>query len=284
MPQPKIARLCLLTLGLASLTSAQALAAAAAAGPPAPITTTLPNYTLLPQPQVPQIPLAPGLTPSYDYSVFVNPPIEQKVPDGFTPIFNGRDLTGWHISKTARHGHTPDYHVAAGMIIGTQNPVGQGGLLITDKKYRNYELYFEAKADWGADSGVFLRTTEEGAAYQVTLDYLPGGAMGNVIQEGGLIGVANTRPPGAPAPATVNGMSIWKHNDWNSVRICIEGDVPHIQVWINDQLTADFIDAANHAVGGMTTGPFALQMHGGNARWLPGDFWRWRNIGVKELP
>lgn len=279
MPKPNTDRLTLFALFAAAL-AAPAVGWSAAA----PITTTLPNYTLPPQPDVPQIPLAPGLTPSYDYSVFVNPAIEQRVPAGFTPIFNGRDLTGWHISTTARHGHTPDYHVQAGMIIGTQNPVGRGGLLISDKKYKNYELYFEAKADWGADSGVFLRTTEEGAAYQVTMDYLPGGSMGSVIQEGGLIGMANTRPPGSTPPATVNGMGVWKHNDWNSVRIRIEGATPHVQVWINDQLVTDFTDSANHAVGNMTTGPFALQMHGGNARWLPGDFWRWRNIGVKELP
>jgi hypothetical protein len=27
----------------------------------------------------------------------------------------------------------------------------------------------------------------------------------------------------------------------------------------------------------------AIQIHGGN-RAIPGGFWRWRNIGVKELP
>ncbi|MDB5438341.1 MAG: hypothetical protein JWM33_768 [Caulobacteraceae bacterium] len=282
MPQTNTARLFLLAPFLATLGAATLTAPAVGWSAAAPITTTLPAYTLLPQPEVPQIPLAPGLTPSYNYAVFDNPPIEQKVPAGFTPIFNGKDLTGWHISTTARHGHTPDYHVQAGMIIGTQNPVGRGGLLVTDKKYKNYELYFEAKADWGADSGIFLRTTEEGAAYQVTMDYLPGGAMGSVIQEGGLIGVSNAKPP--PAGTLVSGIGVWKHNDWNTVRIRIEGDIPHVQVWINDQQVADFTDVANHAVGNMTAGPFALQMHGGNSRWLPGDFWRWKNIGVKELP
>jgi hypothetical protein len=79
-------------------------------------------------------------------------------------------------------------------------------------------------------------------------------------------------------------MSAWKHNDWNTIRIRVEGDTPHFQVWINDKQVTDFTDTANHAVGGMVTGPFALQVHGGDARWLAGNFWRWRNIGVRELP
>jgi hypothetical protein len=260
----------------------------------APSTPGMPGLTLPPQPQVPQIALSPGLTPSYDYSQFNAPARVVKVPEGFTPIFNGKDLSGWHASKTARHGHTPDYHVSQGVILATQQPVGRGGLLVTDKKYRNYELYAEAKADWGSDSGLFIRTTEEGAAYQITLDYLPGGAMGRVIQEGGLIGVG--RPVGQAATASASaaapagpaapdpGMSAWKHNDWNTIRVRVEGDVPHIQVWINGRQTADFTDTANHAVGGMVEGPFALQIHGGDHRWLPGNFWRWRNIGVRELP
>src|SRR5262245_30512013 len=62
------------------------------------------------------------------------------VPEGFTAIFNGRDLTGWHVSTTNHHGTTPAYRVMHGMIVGTQNPFGQGGILLTDKKYRNVEL------------------------------------------------------------------------------------------------------------------------------------------------
>ena len=52
----------------------------------------------------------------------VDPPGLGKVPEGFTPIFNGKDLTGWHVSKTNHHGTTPDYRVVHGVIVGTQNP------------------------------------------------------------------------------------------------------------------------------------------------------------------
>src|SRR5215204_6389379 len=105
-------------------------------------------------------------------NVYQVPPADEgpKVPEGFTRIFNGKDLTGWHVSKTNHHGTTPDYHVVHGLIVGAQQPIGQGGILLTDKKYKNFEVYMEIKPDWGNDSGLFLRSSEAGEAYQVTLD------------------------------------------------------------------------------------------------------------------
>ena len=252
-------------------------------------------------PAIPNIQLGAGLREVPDYrKVTVDPPA-QKVPDGFTPIFNGRDLTGWHISKEARHGVTPDFHVLHGMIMGTQQPVGGGGLLLTDRKYRDFEMYFEAKPDWGCDSGIFFRTTETGVAYQITMDYLPGGTMGRLIGEGGIQVGPGSRGRGAPTPAggaapappplplatpgesKDPGMQAWKPFDWNTVRVRVEGEVPHATVWINGVQVSDATDTANHALGGMIEGPIALQVHGGPVRWQPGSFWRWRNIGIKEL-
>lgn len=211
----------------------------------------------------------------------VDPP-KMNVPAGFTPIFNGKDLTGWHVSKTNHHGITPDYHVQHGLIVGTQQPLGSGGILLTDRKYRNVEVYLEVKPDWGCDSGLFLRSDEAGNAYQVTLDYLTGGTLGGMYGEG-LNGVkdANATPR---FDAAALWTKAWKREDWNRVRARIEGDVPHVQAWINDQQVLDFTDTANHATGGITEGPIAIQIHGGPERWVPGGFWRWRVIAVKELP
>jgi 3-keto-disaccharide hydrolase len=248
----------------------------------------------------------------------VDPPAV-KVPDGFTPIFNGRTLAGWHVSRTNHHGRTPDFFVLHGAIVATQNPLGGGGILLTDKTYKNFELYMEVKPDWGCDSGIFLRSTESGAAYQVTMDFLPNGGMGNVIGEGGMTGVggrgrgaapAGARgaapagqpaggaaaqagrgagPPGPP-PGFGEGnqadrpwVKVWKRDDWNSVRVRMEGEVPHVTVWFNDQQVTDFTDVANNAIGGIVEGPIAIQVHGAN-RWVQGGFWRWRNLGIKELP
>ena len=90
-------------------------------------------------PAQPQITLAPGLREVPDYRKTVVEPPAPKIPQGFTPLFNGKDLSGWHVSKAARHGLTPDFHVSQGMILGTQRPLGSGGLLITDRKFKDFE-------------------------------------------------------------------------------------------------------------------------------------------------
>jgi hypothetical protein len=249
---------------------------------------------------------APGAQTFVPPNFIGNPmdPPAVKVPDGFAPIFNGRTLAGWHVSRTNHHGRTPDFFVMHGVIVATQNPLGGGGILLTDKTYKNFELYMEVKPDWGCDSGIFLRSTESGAAYQVTMDFLPDGGMGDVIGEGGVTGVRNSlAPPPSPAgrgatpaaprppgPAAFGEGSqlgrawvkAWKRDDWNTVRVRMEGDVPHVTVWFNDQQVTEFTDVANHAIGGITEGPIAIQVHGAG-RWVPGGFWRWRNLGIREL-
>jgi hypothetical protein len=245
-----------------------------------------------------------------DYRKTIVDPPGANIPQGFTSIFNGTDLTGWHVSTTARHGVQPDFHVAHGMIVGTQRPLGSGGLLLTDKKYRNFELSMEVKPDWGCDSGLFFRTTEMGAAYQITLDYLGGGSMGRLIGEGGIqvatggrgagargraAGAPTTAPTPPPTPSFAStlasraesqdaGMHAWKHDDWNIVRVRVEGHAPHATVWINGAQVSDATDSENHAVDDMLSGPIAIQIHGGGVRWQAGGYWRWRNIAIKELP
>lgn len=216
-----------------------------------------------------------------------------KIPTGFTPIFNGKDLTGWHVSKTNHHGTTPDYHVLHGIIVGTQEPFGKGGILMTDKKYKNVEVYMEVKPDFGCDSGLFLRTDPDGGGYQVMLDYLPGGTMVAGIYGERLTGV-NMNGPGwdsltpeqrtaIQTQRTEAWQKAWKREQWNSVRARIEGNPPKITTWLNDEIMFQGTDTANHATNGAEDGSIAIQIHGGE-RWRPAGFWRWRVIAVKELP
>lgn len=215
-----------------------------------------------------------------------------KVPVGFSPIFNGKDLSGWHVSKTNHHGTTPSYQVIHGILVGTQQPFGQGGVLLTDKKYGEVEVYMEVKPDWGCDSGLFFWTDEDGGGYQVLLDYLPGGTMvagmyGERLKDVNFNGAAWD----AMAPADRQELQakrneawqkVWKRDEWNTVRARIEGNPPRVTTWLNDVMLFQGRDTANHATAGATTGSIAIQVHGGE-RWRPGAFWRWRVIAVKEL-
>lgn len=191
----------------------------------------------------------------------------------FRPVFNGTDLTGWHISQVNHHGKTSGWAVERQAITGTQDRPGHGGILLTDKKYKNFEVTLEINPDYGCDSGLFLRATEKGEAYQVLLDYLDGGAVGGVYGER-LQGVKSFVPA---------WQEWFKRGDWNHLRARIEGDTPHIQVWMNGIKITDWTDTANHLPGGATDGMVAVQVHAGN-RWVPGSKHRFRNIAIRELP
>lgn len=208
------------------------------------------------------------------------------VPRGFTPLFNGKDLSGWHISQTNHHGNTSAWKIANGVVTVTQKPAGNGGILLTDKSYKNFEVSLETKPDWGCDGGLFLRSNEKGQAYQVMLDYLEGGNVGGIHGER-LEGMG--RAADAPNRLARDWRKHWKKDDWNRLRARIEGDIPHIQVWINGAKVVDWTDSANHLPDGATSGMIALQAHRSdpkakNPRWVPGGYHRHRNVSVKELP
>jgi lysophospholipase L1-like esterase len=207
-------------------------------------------------------------------------PVEHRfelAPGGsaFQPMFNGLDLRGWHISQVNHHGNTAGWKVD-GLLSATQDKPGNGGIILTDRKYRNFEVSLEINPDYGCDGGLFLRSTEKGEAYQVMIDYLDGGVVGGVYGEG-LTGL-----PAGKQGSLPYWREFWK-TGWNHLRARIEGDVPHIQVWLNGIKIADWHDSANHLPGGAVDGMVALQVHGGN-RWIPGLQHRFRNVVLRELP
>jgi hypothetical protein len=207
-----------------------------------------------------------------------------KIPEGFTSIFNGKNLKGWHVSRSTHQGTTPNFHVENGVLVASENPYGQGGLLMTDKHYKNFELYMEVKIDSFANGGIFLRSNEGGAAYQVEL-VLPGAT-------GDLLGERIQVSKGAKAKEREK---VWKPNDWNSFRIRMVGDTPRITLWINDVQMWDITEPKNDMIAGATEGMIALQCHwtalyspaAGNGMpltmWQPGATHRFRNIAIKEL-
>lgn len=212
-----------------------------------------------------------------------------KIPAGFTPIFNGNDLTGWHTSRTSHQGTTGNFYVDNGVIILKQRPYGQGGVLLTNKKYRNFELYAEVKIDSFCNGGIFLRSTESGMAYQIELA-IPGGL-------GDLLGERMNVSKGAKAANITN---VWRANDsktggWNAFRIRMEGDVPRIRLWVNDQLMWDVTEPVNDFVASATSGMIGLQAHWSAVyseaadafnmagSWKPDAAHRFRNVAIKEL-
>ena len=210
-----------------------------------------------------------------------------SVPEGFTPIFNGKNLDGWHWSRTVHHGTIGNASIDDGCIVIKQKHYGQGGLLVTDRRYRNFELYLEVLLD-SSNGGIFFRSTEGGSAYQVEM-MRPGNSIGSLIGEQLRLGERIDLSP------RVDIDKVWKDGEYNRVRLKVTGDAPHAILWVNDTQVWDIQFAANDKVAGETDGVIGLQLHFSSTAsaesaiayaaqtWLPNGVHRYRNIGIKEL-
>jgi hypothetical protein len=164
------------------------------------------------------------------------------------------------------------------------HPFGQGGLLLSDKSYKDFELYLEAKPDPGYNGGIFLRSTEGGSAYQIEL-VRPGNT-------GALLGeqMRLSTPTYIGPRADIN--TLWKDGDWNSMRVRMIGEAPHITLWINGQLMWEAQMPKNDQIAGAYGGMIGLQLHwsatyteaaGGLSFGPPWLVQRFRNIAIREI-
>jgi hypothetical protein len=80
---------------------------------------------------------------------------EKDVPEGFTPLFDGKDLDGWKVFD----GKKDAWGVEDGMIVTKS---GGGGWLLTDKEYGDFEVRVDFKMSEGGNSGVALRAPLKG--------------------------------------------------------------------------------------------------------------------------
>ncbi len=220
--------------------------------------------------------------------------------DGFVDLFDGRTLDGWHVSAKTGHsavsGHRSGgrWVVAEGAIVGSQDVPGNGGILITDRQFGDFEVVLEMNNDFGPDSGLFLRSTEDGRAYQAMIDYHSGGNLMGIYGEGlgGKPSIRNfnfldtpdrVEPvAGAPVPFPVlpqSWPSFWRHGQWNELRARITGGaLPTIVTWINGVKMMEWTETERRHP---ERGGIALQVHGGGN--YTQQFVRYRRIRVKEL-
>ena len=68
----------------------------------------------------------------------------------FHRLFNGRDLAGWHTREADRNG----WKVEPGGIL-TNTPPSRD--LISDEKFKDFEVHYEYKIPKGSNSGFYLR-------------------------------------------------------------------------------------------------------------------------------
>jgi hypothetical protein len=176
--------------------------------------------------------------------------------DGFAPLFNGKDLSGWTVSGTQSWG------VQEGAIACT----GQGhGYLFTDKEYEDFVLRLDYQISKGGNSGIFCHAASEdpvnrGFEVQVLDDY-------------------GQEPSTGAAGAIYNIISPYRNvskpaGEWNKVEITC--DLGRITVVMNG---VKIVDAESSQVPQLAIRPnrgrISLQNHGSAVKY--------RNVEIKPL-
>ncbi|HEX5105831.1 MAG TPA: DUF1080 domain-containing protein [Pirellulaceae bacterium] len=236
--------------------------------------------------------------------------------DAWIELFDGQTLKGWHKNPTRiGHGDGGRWQVEEGTITGEQDPPGSGngGILLTDRKFGDFELLIDLKPDWGICSGLFLRGNDKGQCLQMMVDYHDAGNVGQLYGEG--LGGFNTRTfdvngklegeklaafttdkhhtaaeVGLVSACTPEEwIKAWKIDDWNTARVIVSGKYAHITTYLNDQQVCVFDGSTSTAakydkdkvveqLG--AEGSIAVQVHGGK-NWPSGAKCRWKNIKIK---
>ncbi len=194
-------------------------------------------------------------------------------PEGFTALFNGKDLTGWkglvgnpksraamkpealaEAEKKATEKALEHWKVVDGVI----EYDGKNNNLCTAKDYGDFELYVDWKIPKGGDSGIYLRGTPQVQIWD------------NKVGSGGLFN--NQKNPSKPLEFADNPIG-----EWNTFYIKMVGE--KVTVKLNGKLVVDNVTMENYWERDKPiypTGPIELQHHGSKL-WF-------KNIYIKELP
>lgn len=196
---------------------------------------------------------------------------EDKIPEGFTPLFNGKDLEGWKVNK----GGKMDAWGAENGVIFVKG--GGGGWLMTEKEYGDFELRLEYKIPEKGNSGVALRSPMEGDPAYVGMEIQ---ILDNAWYKENLKGLRDVQLTGSiydVVPPSEDATK--KPGEWNSYRIIAKGR--EITIILNDKqvVKANLDDHKDrfekHPGLKRETGHLGLQSHDGRVEF--------RNIYVKPL-
>ncbi len=197
---------------------------------------------------------------------------------GFEPIFNGKDLSGWQglVENPIARAKMPkeelakkqaevdaklsqSWSVKDGMICFT----GTGDNLCTKRTYGDFELLVDWKISKNGDSGIYLRGTPQVQIWDTSrVD------VGAQVGSGGLYNNTVNRNPLVFADNPIG--------EWNTLRITMIND--RVTVFLNGLLVVDNVVMENYwdrKLPIFADGPIELQAHGTELAF--------RNVYVREL-
>ena len=203
-------------------------------------------------------------------------------PEGFTALFNGKDLTGWkglieppkkaklkeageleEAQKKADESMKEHWSVEDGVLVFD----GKGQNLCTVEDYGDFELHVDWKIHTGGDSGIYLRGNPQVQIWDPDFPkYKPLGA-----DKGSGALWNNAKHERFPLERADNPVE-----QWNRFRIIMVGD--KLTVYLNDKLVVKDTVMENFWEKGKPlpeTGSIELQNHGNKLYF--------KNVFVKKL-
>lgn len=180
--------------------------------------------------------------------------------EGFVPLFNGKDTTGWKLRNPKGHN---SWKIEDGILKNIVNKGEHGTDLVTEQKFWNFTVRFEFMVPDGSNSGFYLRGRHE---VQILGDYKSG-----KTSTGGNGAIYNFKAPDVfaskpgdqwqTAEATMIG---------NKITVILNGKKIHDNVVCNRATGSEIDNKVNEP------GPIFLQGDHGTV-WF-------RNMRIKELP
>lgn len=178
----------------------------------------------------------------------------------FKPLFNGKDLTGWHLRRPDGHN---SWTIEDGVLKNTVAKGEHGTDLVGDPKFWNFTVRYEYMVPDGSNSGFYLRGRHE---IQILGDYASGkpskGGNGAIYQ--------HTEPSEFASKPGSEWQTVEATMIDNKITVILNGKKIHDSVPC-DRATGSELDKNVNEPG-----PFFLQGDHGTVSF--------RNIRVKELP
>jgi hypothetical protein len=246
--------------------------------------------------------------------------------DGYLSLMDGSTIKGWW--QSCATGHSTDKSKGGIFKVSPENKAfylasrnGSGGILMTNKKFTNYEIVFDMWSDYGNDGGIFHRTPASGVCVQTVLDYVQDAAVGGIWGEGGINPGRDIRPwaydgsetnlknvsgwttttsklnptsYGCPATGCVMAdyLRLWDADGWNQLKLAFYGGTAanstmNIKSWFrklgSETWVPILMDTAQYRLSSAyPAGYIGLQIHNGN-RWSGAKGFWYRDIKWREL-
>lgn len=179
-------------------------------------------------------------------------PTADDKDEGWTQLFNGKDLTGWKVYPSG----TGEWKAEDGILIGS----GKSSHLFSDRgDYENFRYRVVAMINDHGNSGQYFRT-KFGPGFPKGYEAQINSTHSDPVRTGSLYHFA----PVYETPI--------KPDEWFTQEVIAVGN--HIIIKVNGKTTVDFVDKNNTYM----KGHFALQQHD------PGTVVKFRKVEVKELP